>query len=109
MGSSPRPGHLWQKEISAFFSHPLLAEIGRRYGKSLTTGGPALECAAGGISVIPKTTHCQYMKQNLDIWNFQLTEEEMAQVGSLDLGHSEIVDVSNPTFIRNLHYWKIHA
>ena len=49
------------------------------------------------------------MKQNLDIWNFQLTEEEMAQVGSLDLGHSEIVDVSNPTFIRNLHYWKIHA
>lgn len=90
------------------FSHPLLAEIGRRYGKS--PAQVALRWnVQRGISVIPKTTHCQYMKQNLDIWNFQLTEEEMAQVGSLDLGHSEIVDVSNPTFIRNLHYWKIHA
>ena len=90
------------------FSHPLLAEIGRRYGKS--PAQVALRWnVQRGISVIPKTTHCQYMKQNLDIWNFQLTEEEMAQVGSLNLGHSEIVDVSNPTFIRNLHYWKIHA
>lgn len=90
------------------FSHPLLAEIGRRYGKS--PAQVALRWnVQRGISVIPKTTHCQYMKQNLDIWNFQLTEEEMAQVGSLDLGHSEIVDVSNPTLIRNLHYWKIHA
>ncbi len=49
------------------------------------------------------------MKQNLDIWNFQLTEEEMLQVGSLDMGHSEIVDFSNPAFIRKLHDWKIHS
>lgn len=90
------------------FSHPLLAEIGRRYGKS--PAQVALRWnVQRGISVIPKTTHCRYMKQNLDIWNFQLTEEEMTQVDSLDMGHSEIVDFNNPAFIRKLHNWKIHS
>ena len=55
-----------------------------------------------------QSVHCDRMKQNLAIWDFQLTEEEMKQISALDLGHSEIVDHGDPDFVRKLHQWKIH-
>ena len=33
----------------------------------------------------------------------------MAQIGTLDLGHSKIVDHGDPAFIQMLHHWKIHS
>ena len=48
------------------------------------------------------------MAQNLDIWDFALTEEEMAVVAKLDLGHSEIVNHEDPGFAKALNGMKIH-
>ena len=48
------------------------------------------------------------MEQNLDIWDFSLSDEDMAEIAKLDLGHSEIVDHSDPAFIRMLSERKIH-
>ena len=42
----------------------------------------------------------------LDIWDFELTDEEMAKVTAKDLGHSEIVNHDDPVFVKfvlNLH------
>ena len=42
----------------------------------------------------------------LDIWDFELTDEEMAKVAAKDLGHSEIVNHDDPVFVKfvlNLH------
>lgn len=89
------------------FTHPVLTAIGQKYGK--TAAQVALRWnVQRGVSIIPKSVHCDRMKQNLAIWDFQLTEEEMNQIGALDLGHSEIVDHGDPAFIRKLHQWKIH-
>lgn len=89
------------------FTHPVLRAIGERYGK--TAAQVALRWnVQRGVSIIPKSVHCDRMKQNLAIWDFQLTEEEMNQIGALDLGHSEIVDHGDPDFVRKLHQWKIH-
>ena len=40
------------------------------------------------------------MKQNIDIWDFTLTDEEMAAVAAKDLGHSEIVNHDDPMFVK---------
>lgn len=90
------------------FTHPVLTAIGQKYGK--TAAQVALRWnIQRGVSIIPKSVHCDRIKQNLDIWDFQLTEEDMAQIGTLDLGHSEIVDHGDPAFIQMLHHWKIHS
>lgn len=53
-------------------------------------------------------THKERMGQNMDIWDFTLSDEDMAEIAKLDLGHSEIVDHSSPAFVKMLHNMKIH-
>lgn len=51
--------------------------------------------------VIPKSTHQQRIEENFAIWDFSLTEKEMAQISSLDLGYvGESVKHFNPEFVR---------
>jgi diketogulonate reductase-like aldo/keto reductase len=83
------------------FTHPVLSEIGAKYGKSAAQ--IALKWnAQRGVSIIPKSVHDERQKQNIDIWDFTLTEEEMKQVDALDLGHSEIIDHNIPKVVRKL-------
>lgn len=89
------------------FTHPVLTEIGKRYGK--TAAQVALRWnVERGVSIIPKSVHKERMEQNLAIWDFSLTAEEMQAIAALDIGHSEIVDHSDPAFIKMLLHWKIH-
>lgn len=89
------------------FTHPGLTEIGKQYGK--TAAQVALRWnVQRGVVVIPKSIHKNRMEQNIDIWDFQLSEEDMAQIAKLDLGHSEIVDHSDPGFVKMLHSMKVH-
>lgn len=88
------------------FTHPVLTEIGKQYGK--TAAQVALRWnVQRGVVVIPKSIHKNRMEQNIDIWDFQLSEEDMAQIAKLDLGHSEIVDHSDPGFVKMLHSMKV--
>ena len=48
------------------------------------------------------------MEQNIDIWDFQLSDEDMAEIAKLDIGHSEIVDHYDPKFVQMLHQLKVH-
>ena len=61
-----------------------------------------------GVSILPKSTHVERMEQNLDIWDFSLTEEEMAQIGAKDLGCSEIINHFDPQLVKFLNGMKIH-
>ena len=89
------------------FTHPVLTEIGKQYGK--TAAQVALRWnVQRGVVVIPKSIHKNRMEQNIDIWDFQLSEEDMSQIAKLDLGHSEIVDHSDPGFVKMLHSMKVH-
>jgi len=44
----------------------------------------------------------------MDIWDFELSADDMAEIAKLDLGHSEIVDHDDPSFVKMLHGMKIH-
>lgn len=89
------------------FTDPELTEIGKKYGK--TAAQAALRWnAQRGVSIIPKSVHVERMAQNLDIWDFALTDEEMTVVAKKDLGHSEIVNHDDPGFVKALHGMNIH-
>ena len=89
------------------FTHPVLTEIGRKYGKSAAQVALRWNVQRG-VTVIPKSVHKERMEQNLDIWDFQLSGEDMAQIAKLDIGRSEIVDHSDPKFVQMLHQVKVH-
>ena len=89
------------------FTHPVLTKIGQKYGKS--SAQVALRWnVQRGVTVIPKSVHKERMEQNLAIWDFTLSDEDMAEIAGLDIGHSEIVDHSDPKFVQMLHSMKIH-
>ena len=89
------------------FTHPVLTAIGQKYGKSAAQVALRWNVQRG-VAVIPKSVHKERMEQNIDIWDFQLTNEDMAEIAKLDIGHSEIVDHSDPKFVQMLHQMKVH-
>ena len=89
------------------FTHPVLSAIGKKYGKSAAQVALRWNVERG-VVVIPKSVHKNRMEQNIDIWDFSLSDEDMAQIAKLDIGHSEIVDHTNPEFIKMLHNLKVH-
>lgn len=48
------------------------------------------------------------MEENLNIWDFSLTEEKTNEISTLDIGHSEIIDYSLASTAKWLNTWKIH-
>ena len=81
------------------FTDEKLMAIGNKYGKSAAQVALRWN-AQRGVSIIPKSVHVERMQQNIDIWDFELTDEEMATVSSMDLGHSEIVNHDDPAFVK---------
>lgn len=90
------------------FTHPVLTAIGQKYGKSAAQVALRWNVQRG-VTVIPKSVHKERMEQNLAIWDCSLSDADMAEIAKLDLGHSEIVDHSDPKFVQMLHQMKIHA
>ncbi|MBR1731683.1 MAG: aldo/keto reductase [Ruminococcus sp.] len=89
------------------FTDPEIAKIGEKYGKS--NAQVVLRWnAQRGVSIIPKSVKVERIQQNIDIWDFELTDEEMKAVASKDLGHSEIVNHDDPMFVKAINGMNIH-
>lgn len=72
---------------NAFFENAILMNIGKKYGK--TTAQVALRfLIQEGVVAIPKSVKRERMQENFDIFDFILTEEEIATLRALDTGHS---------------------
>lgn len=90
------------------FKHPVLTAIGDKYGKSAAQVALRWNVQRG-VVVIPKSAHRERMEQNLNIWDFALGDDDMAEIAKLDIGRSEIVNHADPAFVRALHSRKIHG
>lgn len=89
------------------FTNPLLSNIGRKYGK--TAAQVALRWnIQRGVVVIPKTIHKERMAENMDVWDFALSRQDMLDIAVLDVGCSEIIDFENPATERLLLQCKLH-
>ena len=61
-----------------------------------------------GVVVIPKSVRKERMMENLDIFNFTLTDEEMKDIAGLDTGKSPIYDDMDLPTVRGIGTHKIH-
>ncbi len=82
------------------FSHPVLLEIGKKYGKSASQ--VALRyLIQNGIVAIPKSSHKERMKENIDIFDFSLDQKEMNRIKELDEGANIFMDHEDPKDIES--------
>ena len=89
------------------FRNAVLTEIGQAHGKSAAQAALRWNIQKGNV-IIPKSTRVDHMKENLDIFDFELAPEEMKAIDALDRGRSEIMDFENPATERLLMKLKIH-
>ena len=79
----------------------VLASIGEGYGK--TAAQVALRwLTQRDIVAIPKSTHVERMRQNLDIFDFTLSEEDMRKISTLNQHDAGTVNFSDPQFVKYL-------
>ena len=87
------------------FTNPILEEIGRKYGKSVAQ--VALRwLIQRNIIIIPKSVHVDRMQQNLDILDFELSQEDMAAIADLDTKTSLFFDHHAPEVVKMFMEWK---
>lgn len=84
-----------------FFTNPILTTIGAKYGKSAAQVGLRY-LIQRGIVVIPKTVHQERMRQNFDVFDFNLSDEDMAEILTLDQGESLFINHYNPETVKSL-------
>ena len=70
-----------------FFTTPALVEIGESHGKTPAQVALRFLLQSGSV-VIPKSVHENRMKENIDVFEFELSAEEMKRLEALDTGKS---------------------
>ncbi|MCB9288903.1 MAG: aldo/keto reductase [Lewinellaceae bacterium] len=65
--------------------NPVLRAIGEQYGKSAAQATLRWMLQLGQVMAIPKTANPERLKENLDVFDFELSEEDMARID--ELGH----------------------
>lgn len=79
----------------------LLIAIGQKYGKSAAQ--VALRwLVQRGIVAIPKSSHIERMQQNFDVFGFKLTQDDMAQIETMNQSDAGFRNFSDPAFVKYL-------
>ena len=94
-------GPLGGQGVDGIVKSELLSDIGSKYGKSAAQ--VALRwLTQRGIVAIPKSSHKERMAQNLNIFDFMLTTEEMAQIATMNQHDTGTVNFQDPQFVKYL-------
>lgn len=84
---------------NSFFTNPVIREIGAKYGKSVAQ--TALRyLIQRGVAVIPKSTHRERMEENIDVFDFSLSDSDMKSIERLDTGKSLFFSHYDPQTVK---------
>ena len=84
------------------FSHPTLTAIGDRHGRSVAQ--VVLRwMVQRDVVVIPKSVQRDRMRQNLDIFDFELSTADVEAIAGLETGRSQFIDYYDPATIESLN------
>ncbi|MCC8023833.1 MAG: aldo/keto reductase [Clostridium sp.] len=88
--------------LNGMFANPVLKGIGEKYKKT-----PAQVILRWNVQrnvvVIPKSVHKNRMEENLNIWDFELSEDDMKQISGLELGRPQMLDTRNPKEVKRVY------
>ena len=89
------------------FSNPVLADIAAAHSKTIAQ--VVLRWLnQRNVVVIPKSVRAEHMRENIDIFDFTLTSDEMAAIAALDTGKSPIYDDMDLATVRTIGTLRIH-
>ena len=94
-------GPLGGQGVDGIVKSDVLAGIGKKYGK--TAAQVALRwLTQHSIVAIPKSTHKERMVQNIDIFDFTLTDDDMAQIATMNRHDTGTINFGDPQFVKYL-------
>ena len=76
---------------NGFFTNEVLSRIGKVHGKSVAQTALRF-LLQRGVVIIPKSSHKERMAENIDIFDFELSADEMACIEALDTEKSLFFD-----------------
>lgn len=88
--------------LNGMFTNPMLTAIAQAHGKSVAQIVLRWNIQRG-VAIIPKSVRRERMEQNIDIWNFELTQQEMDSIASLDLSRPQMFDPLKPSEVRRVY------
>lgn len=84
------------------FTDPTLTEIGSSHGKSVAQ--IVLRwLVQRGVVVVQKSVRPERMRENIDVFDFELTDDEMGRIGAMDRGESLFFDHRDPAMVSSLN------
>ncbi len=89
------------------FANEILSGIGEKYGKSAAQVVLRWNYQRGVVT-IPKSVHKERMEQNICIFDFALTDEEMEKISSLDEGMTLFSSNEDPQYAKMINSVKLH-
>ena len=100
-GIVPQAWAPFAEGMNGMFTNPVLKNIAEGYGK--TVAQIILRWnVQRGVSVIPKSVHQGRMEENLGIWDFELSAEDMRLISTLDLSRPLMLDPRKPSEVHRL-------
>ncbi len=91
--------------LNNFFKNPVLQEIGQLHDKTLAQ--TALRyLLQRGVVIIPKSTHKERMQENFNIFDFELSKEEMKRIEALDTKRSLFFSHYEPAMVEQFIQWE---
>lgn len=91
--------------LNNFFHNEVLNEIGKAHGKTLAQTALRF-LIQRDVVIIPKSTHKERMQENFNIFDFELTDEEMSRIAALDLKHSLFFSHYEPSMVEQFMQWE---
>ena len=95
---------LGQGRANKMFAEPIVQALAEKYGKT-----PAQillrRTVQDGVTVIPKSIHAERIAENIRVFDFNLTEDEMSSLRSLDKTAPMIGKPETPELVESAMKW----
>ena len=95
---------LGQGKANEMFAEPAVVELAAKYGKT-PVQVLLRRTVQDGVAVIPKSVHTERIQENIDMFDFELTDAEMSALRSLDKAAPMIGNAEKPEVVEMAMHW----
>ena len=107
LGVQPEAWAPFAEGLKGMFNEPVLLDIAQKHGK--TPAQVILRWnVQQGVIIIPKSVHKERIEENMAIWDFELDEEDMAQIAGLDQAGPSKLDPRKVSEVRRVYDYLNH-